>query len=207
MNDERRVGGLTIRRLTGSDLKRHIGALAELRVIVFRDFPYLYDGHVDNESNHLQTYVNSRDSVLIAAFDGERIVGVSSGLPLEHETDNITAPFERFEFDIGSVFYFGESVLLRPYRGRGVGVAFFEERELWARTLGRFAFASFCGVIRPANHPRRPDDFVPLDAFWHRRGYHPVDGMEAVFRWRDLDESDPSDKRMQFWIRSLNNTA
>ena len=207
MSEARSIGGLIIRRLVGDDLKDHIAALAELRVTVFRDFPYLYDGHVDYESRYLQTYLDSRDSVLVAAFDGNRIVGASTGLPLRDETANIIDPFIRFGYAIESVFYFGESVLLRPYRGRGVGVAFFEEREGWARTLGHFEYTSFCGVIRPDTHPRRPADHVPLDEFWRRRGYESVPGMEATFRWRDLDEAEQSEKRMRFWIRHLNDGA
>jgi GNAT superfamily N-acetyltransferase len=101
------------------------------------------------------------------------------------------------------VFYFGESVLLRPYRGRGVGVVFFAEREAWARSLGRFSIACFCAVDRPADHPRRPPDYVPLDAFWRRRGFERIAGMETQFEWKDLDEATASPKRMLYWSKSL----
>ncbi|MGH8676930.1 MAG: hypothetical protein ACREUQ_01095 [Burkholderiales bacterium] len=69
------------------------------------------------------------------------------------------------------VFYFGESVLEKGYRGRGLSVKFFEEREAHVRGLGGFEWTTFCVVQRPQNHPRRPKDYVPLDAFWVKRGY------------------------------------
>lgn len=194
---------LKIESFSGVDARRYIPELARLRIRVFRDFPYLYDGSEDYERTYLRTYTESPDSVIVIAFDGDDVVGASTALPLAHETQNIVEPFRALGYDAAGVFYFGESVLLREYRGQGAGVAFFDRREAWARQFGRFRFASFCGVVRPADHPRRPKDYVPLDAFWRRRGYRPVPELEAVFHWRDLGESAPSAKRMAFWIKEL----
>lgn len=194
---------LKIESFSGADARRFIPELARLRIEVFRDFPYLYDGTEDYERKYLRTYTESADSVIAIAFDGTAVVGASTALPLRHETANVIEPFRAFGFDPEKIFYFGESVLLKPYRGQGAGVAFFDHREAWARKFGRYAQASFCGVVRPADHPRRPKDFVPLDAFWKKRGYRPVPGLEATFRWRDLDEAEQSPKKMAFWIKDL----
>jgi GNAT superfamily N-acetyltransferase len=203
MADGRTIDELRIRRLTGGTLRESVGELARLRIEVFREFPYLYDGDLDYEAHYLETYIRSRDSALVAVHHGENIVGASTALPLLDETPNVIEPFERHGFDPAEVFYFGESVLLRPYRGRGVGVVFFEEREAWARSLGRFSAACFCAVDRPADHPRRPTDYVPLDAFWQRRGFQRIAGMETRFEWKDLDEAVASPKRMLYWMKPL----
>lgn len=197
------IGDTRLERLTGDALRERIGDLARLRIAVFRDFPYLYDGDLDYETRYLKTYLRSRDSALIAAFDGDTIVGAATALPLEDETENVIEPFRRHGFDVAQVFYFGESVLLPAYRGRGVGVAFFDEREAWARSLGRFTLACFCAVDRPRDHPRRPVDYVPLDDFWRRRGFERVPDMTTEFIWRDLDETEASPKRMLYWSRRL----
>ena len=84
--------------------------------------------------------------------------------------------------DPASVFYFGESVLLPEYRGQGIGHAFFDHREAAARAWGA-SRASFCAVIRPPDHPARPAGYVPLDAFWAKRGYAPVPGLIGEFTW------------------------
>ena len=104
---------------------------------------------------------------------------------------------------MAKVFYFGESVLLPDYRGHGIGVGFFREREAHARALGRFDHAAFCGVVRPVDHPRRPNGYVPLDAFWRKRGFAPVEGMVGSISWRDLDEPAETAKPMQFWVKAL----
>ena len=143
------MSGVRFERLTGARLQALLPDLARLRITVFRAFPYLYDGSLDYEERYLQTYVRAEDSVLVGAFDGNRVIGASTGLPLAHEPPSLTDTFTAHGFEVAKVFYFGESVLLPDYRGHGVGVAFFREREAHARTLGRLAFASFCGVVRP----------------------------------------------------------
>lgn len=203
MTTGRLADGVRLERLNGETLRQRLQDLARLRIEVFRAFPYLYDGDLAYEQRYLETYLRSQDSTLIAAFDEDHIVGAATALPLADETDNIIDPFRRHGFDIERVFYFGESVLLPAFRGRGIGVGFFEEREAWARSLGRFSMACFCAVDRPADHPRRPKDDVPLDAFWERRGFRRVPHMTTTFSWKDLDEPGESPKRMVYWMKTL----
>ncbi|OOG21449.1 GNAT family N-acetyltransferase [Thioalkalivibrio denitrificans] len=194
---------LSVKRFTGSGVDAWIPELARLRIEVFRAFPYLYDGDPDYEERYLRTYTQSADSVIVLVFDAERIVGASTGLPLADETDNVIAPFRERHMDIQRIFYFGESVLLPGYRGRGLGVRFFDEREDHARALGRFDYTCFCAVDRPRNHPRRPEGYRSLDDFWRKRGYAPVPELKAQFSWQDLDEDRETSKEMTFWMKRL----
>ncbi|MBU0834177.1 MAG: GNAT family N-acetyltransferase, partial [Alphaproteobacteria bacterium] len=82
-------------------------------------------------------------------------------------------------------------------------VRFFEEREAHARRLGRFDWCTFCAVERPLDHPRRPADYQPLNAFWQKRGYTHHPELRTTFTWRDLDASVESPKPLSFWIRDL----
>jgi GNAT superfamily N-acetyltransferase len=94
-------------------------------------------------------------------------------------------------------------VLLPSYRGQGIGVRFFEEREAYARRLGRFDHCCFCAVERPADHPLRPADYVPLNGFWSKRGYMHQPQLGTEFSWRDIDENEESAKPMSFWMKEL----
>jgi GNAT superfamily N-acetyltransferase len=110
--------------------------------------------------------------------------------------------FEAAGLDPARFCYFGESVLLPGYRGRGAGVRFFIEREAQARRQG-LRFATFCGVRRDADDPRRPEDYVPLDAFWRRRGYAPQPDLTVTFDWKEPGEAAETPHLLSFWIKDL----
>ncbi|MFO1422583.1 MAG: GNAT family N-acetyltransferase [Candidatus Competibacteraceae bacterium] len=195
---------LRLQRFSGAAIHPWLPELARLRIQVFREFPYLYDGSAAYEEKYLKTYVDAPDSVMVLVRDSERVVGASSGLPLATETPNVIEPFLAHGHDPSRIFYYGESVLLPEYRGRGLGKRFFEERAAHVRELDRFDIACFCAVERPADHPRRPAGYVPLDALWNRQGFVKHPELRTTFSWRDLDEATESSKPMVFWLKTLN---
>ena len=194
---------LAIQIVHGPDVLPYVDDLARLRIEVFREFPYLYDGNRDYERKYLRNYCQSPESLFVIARDAEQVIGVSTGVPMRDETEAFKKPFVESGLDPEAIFYFGESVLQRTYRGRGLGVRFIEERENYARALGRFTHTAFCAVDRPDDHPRRPADYVPLDAFWRKRGYAKQPHLRTTFAWRDLDEKTESPKPMTFWLKRL----
>ena len=193
---------IAVRPLTGAALQAALPDLARLRIAVFAAWPYLYAGSEEYEQDYLAEFTACPDAVLVAAFDGARIVGAATASPLIAQEDYIRAPFVTAGIDLAGVFYFGESVLLPEYRGQGIGHAFFDHREAAARAWGA-GHASFCAVVRPVDHPARPADCVPLDAFWGKRGYAPMPGLVGSFAWADHGEAEESAKPMQYWMRAL----
>jgi len=194
---------LRLARLTRAAILPHLDALADLRIRVFHDYPYLYEGSRDYERRYLQTYASATDSVVVGAFDGARLVGAATALPLRHEPAELTQPFRDRGLNVSRIFYFGESVLLPEYRGQGIGVRFFAEREAHACAVGGHDHAAFCAVIRPDDHPRRPADHVALDRFWQRRGFARMPDLVCSLSWRDRDEAQETSKPMAVWMKSL----
>lgn len=196
---------LTIRRLTGSDpeLRAFLPDLARLRIEVFRDFPYLYDGTVEYEERYLETYTECPESIVVLVLDGEKAVGATTGLPMDAETEEFRKPFVEAGHDPARIFYCAESVLLPAYRGRGVYPKFFAEREGHARALGRFDLCTFCCVQRPEDHPLRPADYVPLDRIWSKFGYVKHPELTTTYDWKDVDTAEETAKPMVFWLKSL----
>lgn len=188
-----------ISRTSLPDLIREV---AQLRIDVFRDWPYLYDGDLVYEQTYLQPYLDSASVIVVGAWDGDRLVGVSTGAPMEDHADAFAAPFAAADIDLSTVFYCAESVLLPTYRGQGVGRLFFDAREAQAHKLGR-RFVCFCAVIRPADHPARPETYAPLDRFWRSRGYAPMPGVTATYAWRDIGDAAETSKDMQFWGKCI----
>lgn len=193
---------LDIRRFTGLQLAEHLDEVARLRIDVFHDFPYLYDGSMNYERRYLQTYLQCPQAVIVLAFADDRIVGASTGIPLAFEEQNFRQPFIDQGYDPDAIFYCAESVLRRDYRGRGAGVRFFEEREAHARSIGNFQHYCFCSVIRSPDHPLRPAGYEPLDRFWQKRGYARHPELSASYTWKDIDQPDETSKSLEFWLKS-----
>ena len=191
-----------VRALTGSALEAALDDVARLRIDVFRAWPYLYDGDLDYERKYLQSYRESTRAIVVGAFDGDRLIGASTGAPLVDHADDFAAAFDGTGLNLNDIFYCAESVLLPAYRGQGVGHKFFDLREAHARRLN-FSKCAFCGVQRPADHPMKPASYRPLDPFWWARGYEPLQGVVAQFSWKDLGEDKETLKPLQFWIRDL----
>jgi GNAT superfamily N-acetyltransferase len=193
---------MRIEALTGEALDAALDDVAGLRIRVFRDWPYLYDGDLEYERGYLETYRNSDAAILVGAFDGSRLVGAATGTPMADHADDFAAAFDGTGLALNDIFYCAESVLLPEYRGRGVGHRFFDLREAHGRDLGA-TVSAFCGVVRPLDHPLRPDGYRPLDGFWRKRGYAPMDGAIAWFSWKDVGQTEATRKPLQVWTRAL----
>ena len=197
---------ITIRSLTGSDARRHLDDVAALRIAVFRDWPYLYAGDLGYERDYLSAYAQSPRSVFVLAFDAERVVGASTGLPLADDAPAFRAPFAAHGPDPSQVFYFGESVLLPAYRGQGIGHAFFDHREAHARRLGGFGWTAFAAVERDPRDPRRPEDHQGPERLWKGRGYTRRPELVVHLDWPEAGTGECAHV-LSFWLRALEQPA
>jgi len=193
---------LRIETLRGAEIASRLDALAALRIRVFHDWPYLYEGTVAYEAEYLRMYIDCPRSLVVLVWDGEHCVGASTVLPLADAPRDMQQPFIDAGLALAPIDYFGESVLLREYRGRGIGVKFFELREAHARELG-LTQCAFCAVDRRDDDPRKPADYVGNDAFWHKRGYRKEAALRTTLSWPDIGETVSTEKPMTFWLRTL----
>jgi GNAT superfamily N-acetyltransferase len=193
---------LRLQSLRGRGIASHLSALAEVRIAVFREWPYLYEGTREYEAKYLESYVRSPRSLAVLVWDGPRCVGATTVLPLADAGADAQKPFIEGGHAVNTIDYFGESVLLPAWRGHGLGVKFFELREAHAREHG-LAGCAFCAVERPADHPAKPKDYVPNDAFWIRRGYRRAPEIRTTFSWPDIGDRQSTAKPMVFWLKQL----
>jgi len=188
--------------LSGHQAIPFLADLARLRIRVFREYPYLYDGSQEYEEKYLAHYFSTPESVLVIARDAANgtIVGASTAMPLSTADEAFQTPLVAAGHDLSSIHYFGESVLLPEYRGQGIGHRFFDERESAARHAG-FKTTAFCAVVRPENHLLRPEYYRPHDAFWNNRGYVHHPEIQVSLDWLEPGNNAESKHLLNYWMR------
>lgn len=195
---------IEVQVLEGADILPFLDQLAQLRIRVFREWPYLYDGDYANERDYLRAFSESPSSVMVIARDSTSaaspVVGVSTAMALADESQNIREPFVAAGLDVSQWFYLAESVLIEDYRGRGLGHRFFDEREAAGRRAG-FRQFTFCSVQRSDADPRKPPSTRSLEPFWRSRGYAPMD-LRCALEWKELGASATTTQHLRFWGKS-----
>jgi len=104
------MSDIVIERLHGPALDSALDDLARLRIAVFAEYPYLYEGSLDYEREYLREFAAEPGSVLIAAQDGDRVVGAATASPMAGQKAAFRAPLETAGYPAKDIFYFGESV-------------------------------------------------------------------------------------------------
>lgn len=193
---------IDVRVLPAAEVMDRLGDIATLRITVFRDWPYLYDGDAEYARRYLRPYAESPRAIVAGAFDGGALVGASTGTPMSDHEEGVAEAVRDAGLPQSGVFYFAQSVLLPAFHGRGLGHAFFDLRETHARRHG-YRYVVFASVVRPDDHPARPRMVRDLGPFWRKRGYEPLEGAAARISWRDVGDSEETEKRLALWMRDL----
>lgn len=192
---------ITLKIVKGQEIAPYIKALGKLRITIFREYPYLYDGDAAYEEKYLTRYQNCPDALIVLAIDQEtnHLVGMSSCLPLTYE-EEFKDPFLKHGLNPAEIFYFGESILLPEYRGLGLGKKFFDLREDHAHNTLKdsLKFTAFCAVNRKE---QAPTNYQSPEFLWRKRGYTKHPELVATFNWKDIGEKEVTPKSLTFWLK------
>lgn len=194
---------IQIYKITGKELSDYLQVIAKLRITVFREYPYLYQGNLDYEIEYLKPYLKSKEAVFFVVKDKDKIAGASTCIPLWQEDPVFQKPFLEHGREVHKVMYFGESILLPPYRGQGIGKEFFYLREQYANEFPNVQYCTFCAVERPDDHPLKPAGYRELDNFWIHQGYQKHPELITQLSWQDIKQSEETSKEMIFWLKKI----
>lgn len=189
-----------ISRLKGTEIIPHLERLAKLRISVFKEYPYCYDGDMQYEQKYLARYAECNESIILLASIDDEVVGASTAIPLIFETDAFKEPY--LEENIREIFYLGESVILPEYRGNHLYQHFFRLREEAARMYGCKRTA-FCAVERARDTTKITENYRRLDLVWSHFKYKKNIARKTQFSWKDIGEANETFKDMIFWEKNL----
>lgn len=192
-----------VRSFTGAHIKTYIHSIAKLLEEVFREYPYLKETNIEQQIKYIKDAAAHKEAIAVLIFDNTTLVGASIGLPLIAECKEIQHPFLERGLSIPSHYFFSASVLLKPYRGRGIGHHFFDVREAHVQHHKKYAHICFCVPLRPEEDPEKPDDYLKLDDFWRKRGYIHQPDLQCELPWTPVQTQRSENKPMTFWIKNL----
>lgn len=99
--------------LKSTEAREHLQAIAWLRISVFQEWPYLYQGSLEYERAYLEHIFQSDLGLVVLAYDDGALIGVSTAIPLvdaDHEIRAPTGDIQRSQFS-----------LLHPQLGKRLG--------------------------------------------------------------------------------------
>ena len=196
-------GEITYKVLKGKEIAPYVAAITKLCHTVYKEYPYLYDAEEDDYTYYLGQYSESENSIICFAFDGEQPIGMASGIPLKEYRSHYVLPFINNGYDLTKIFYLGELILLKDYRGNGVGKYMYLAVEQNVRDSQNYTLISFSQIDESFVKAVKPDDYVNINGFWEKLGFvkHPELSYNAV--WRDIGESEYSKHPMFYWTKDL----
>lgn len=191
---------MQIKKLDSQELHSRLEDLAGLRLTIFREYPYLYDGTLEDELSYVSHY--AEQGMVLIALDGNTVAAAVTGMPLDLESEPFQQPFRAADRDPGQYFYIGELLLLPAYRGNGLGSHLLGLIEQEITNTSRYTHVCCATVIRPDNHPLRPGDFFPIEPFCRRHGYHLLENVSIRIPWQQIDGTKPLNT-LRFWAKQL----
>lgn len=193
--------------LIGNDIIEGIDEIARLRIDIFAEYPYLYDGCVSYEVESLSKFANIKQSFMVVMKDKGHIIGLLTGLPLAHEQPAVRRPFTNSMYPLNSTFYFSEVLMYPAYRGNGFASKLFKLAEQYVSQLCTYMYIALANVVREANHLKRPSAYRPLDGMWQHFGYKPLANHICIMDWQEHGDDHETAKPLMFWIKSLSNVC
>ena len=195
--------GLRIFHFQGQDAKPYFADMARMRIELFREFPYLYDGTLEHEREYLEKYFSCPQAHVLLVFAADAVVGFSTSIPLVHEIPELRDPYEKCGFAPRDCLYLGEAMLEAPHRGQGVLRVFFEFHERTAQKHG-LRFTTLMTVDRPDNHPLRPAQYTPMDILLAHFDYEKIPGCVVEIEWPQVDTGRTEPNVLSIWQKKLN---
>lgn len=195
--------GLVTRTHRGAAIASVLDDVVALQGRVLADWPWLRRPDPDGLRRALTAWQAEASAIVVTAeTEDGAIVGAGSGIRLDRADPAIASSFALTDLPPDQTFYMGVAVVLADWRGLGAGHALYALRERHARALG-LRWAIFGTVLRESDHPLRPEDARSDDRLWFGRGYRPLLGVVATYRWQDVDADRETGHRMQIWVRDL----
>ncbi|HEV2601172.1 MAG TPA: hypothetical protein VGT41_02640 [Candidatus Babeliales bacterium] len=192
--------------LTGQNLQTITSFMAQQRVEAFREYPYLYEGTVAEDTEYVQWLVGLQHSAVAASYlDGEP-VGFVSGIAFvdnEQEFKGSCALFEENGLDPKDFYYVPEAIVAAAHRNKSLFTRLHSLLEEHVKSLG---YKASCLVLEShEQHPLKPVDYKGPDEAFIKTGYSKT-RMLTSCAWPTIQPDGPAKNQVHpltYWIKNL----
>jgi len=198
---------ISIKVHTGNEATNYIDLISNMRINTFKEYPYLYKGTYDYEKQYLQGFIKDEKSTIAIAMHNNKIIGISTGLPLESESDivyEVKDIFYKNYILIENYYYYGEIIILPEYRGQGLAKKLYSAQDSLIKSWG-FKNTCILTVRREENHPLKPINYPPQDKMWEHLGFIRTN-LTTQYSWPTIQiDNDVCDcvHTLELWSKHL----
>ena len=188
--------------LKGAGIQGHLEEIARLRLTIFREYPYLYDGKLEYELKYLQHYAGKNEAIAIVTSYENRLAGAVTAIPLQNESKEMIALVAATSYPVERIYYIGELLFYPEYRNKGLGTRLLSRIEQHVLDQQNYDYLICTTVMRPEVHPLIPAGYVPIERFLLRSRFVKLPGVATHISWKETD-GIRRDHEMQFWVKAI----
>jgi GNAT superfamily N-acetyltransferase len=179
---------ITFEVVKGAQIKSIEQSFANLRISIFREYPYLYQGDLLTEKQYFDMFGDN--TICVIAKDGSAIVGIIIGTPLQEVFKRLLEPLT--EAPIEKMFYLADILVLKSYRGQQIGHTLYQLFEKEVQKTGLFTNILIREIFKSPDDPKKPSDYYSLDLFWNKKGFKKMEGITQQDQWKAIGDDDLS---------------
>lgn len=196
----------SIKLLTGHELQSILPFMAQQRISAFREYPYLYEGNMQEENEYCNWFASLPHSAVAVAYANGQPVGFVSGTGFNdfdiHFKGSI-ALFKSNGLDSKKFYYIPEAIIVPEHRRNSLIEKLHDAIEKHAKKIGFSALC--CADEHHDTHPLKPVNYQSRDRLYLNAGYIKTT-MVIKFPWLTIQPDGSlkdEEHALYYWIKNF----
>ncbi len=179
--------------LMGKSILENQNDIIDLQVEILKNSPYLYNIDREKERNYLKKFAKIKDSIIVILKDNDNMIALLNALPLINEDDEILLAWSQTEFEVNSIYYFGEIFISPKYNRIELKQEILHTAQDWIKGFNKYNF--FITSLTNID-----ENITIKEQFYSNNLYDKLD-IEADTRYTRGE--DNKNNKLHFWIKKI----
>jgi hypothetical protein len=195
------ASGLRVEMVSGADMQPYLERIVEYRLKYFKEFPYLYQGNVEEEVEFVEQYIKSSTArVLVLKDQCGNFGGFATGISVMESShaDKLGVIINQPE----NVYYIGEMIFDELFRGKDG----FRQCLSYFQNIKEMGYKKVCFITvqRDGKYPR-PINYHDHEGAWGVTGFEKYE-QTITISWPVIQvggDSVAQENILNIWIKKL----